>query len=402
MAPHGTVHAGGVTTAPAKNVRWRLRAISLPRTARYPLKVYALSRALYFAIALADVVVQHGALGHELRNWDGKWYVITATTGYPHAVWHEQTPLGFLPMYPALIWLVGAVLQCGQIVSGVIISLVGGAFTTVLVARLAERWWGEAASRRAILFFCLFPGSIVFSMVYSEGLMLALVAACVLALEDRRWTRAGLMAGLSTAVGPVALAAVPACAAVAGRFVWLAGWRDRRARRALAAPLLAPIGLIAFGIFLWFWTGDPLASYKTQGSSWGWKESSTPLAVPRQVILMVKQLFGFGGFHHPGIDLNVVAGVLGTVFLIYALWRLWKSRSRVSLGALVWTAGVAVLTTTSANTPPNARMLICAFPAVLVVGAETEGRRRRWLLGVTFVLTVAMSMVTFVGTGLRP
>ena len=97
-----------------------------------------------------------------------------------------------------------------------------------------------------------------------------------------------------------------------------------------------------------------------------------------------------------------MSGLAGTVFLLYGLWRLWHWRSAVPLVALLWTVGVGVLTLTSANVPPNPRMLICAFPAVLVVGAEAEGRKQRRLLIWTVLLTVAMSMGTFVGNGLRP
>jgi hypothetical protein len=105
---------------------------------------------------------------------------------------------------------------------------------------------------------------------------------------------------------------------------------------------------------------------------------------------------------HPNINLNLIAGLLGTGFLVWALVLLWRHRERVPLPAMLWTAGIAFLTLTSNATPPNARMLICAFPAVIVVAAHLRGRAFHRLIGVTLVLCVAMSMVTFVGTGLRP
>ena len=382
--------------------------VALADKLRYPLGVYAISRGFYLLIALADLAVRGGSIGGEVSNWDGKWYLLTVTYGYPHTIWHLQDTLGFLPLFPMVIWLVGRPflaaglpLHTSYVLAGTIIALVTGAIATVLVGRLAQRWWGEAAARRAILFFCLFPGSIVFSMIYTEGLLLVLVATAILAIERRRWVTAGILAGLSTAVGPVATAIIPAFAIVALLEIRRHGWRDRAARRALWAPVLAPAGLVAFGVFLWIWTGSPFASYSTQHAHWGWQESSSPAAIPNQIGLLFSQILDFT-FRHPGINLNVVSGLAGSVFLFYALWRLWKWRSAVSLVALLWTLGVAVLTLTSANVPPNPRMLLCAFPAVLVVGAEAEGRGQRKLLIWTVVLTVAMSMGTFVGTGLRP
>src|SRR5262249_14832297 len=185
-------------------------------------------------------------------------------------------------LFPMLIWViarpfyfVGLGLATSYILAGIIIALVSGAIATVLVGRLAQRWWGEAAARRALLFFCLFPGSIVFSMVYTEGLLLALVAGAILAVERRRWLTAGILAGLATAVGPVATAIIPALAIVALLEIRRHGWRDREARRALLAPVLAPAGLIGFGAFLWIWPGSPVPSYSTPHSRWGRQGTST-------------------------------------------------------------------------------------------------------------------------------
>jgi hypothetical protein len=262
------------------------------------------------------------------------------------------------------------------------------------------RWWGEETVRRSILFFCLFPGSIVFSMVYTEGLLLALVAGCLLALENRRWVLAGLLAGFSTAVEPVAMGIIPACAAAAFMELRRRGWTDRKAWRSLAAPVLAPAGAIGFGIFLWIWVGTPLASYTTQ--RYDWHESTTPLAIPRAVVTVIKQAIGVEGPPHPNVDLNLVIGILGTAFLFWGLRYLWRTRNRVSVAALVWTVAVAFMTLTSNSTPPNARMLICAFPVILVIGARLRGAAYKRLVAGSFVMLVAMSMLTFVSTGLRP
>jgi Gpi18-like mannosyltransferase len=393
---------GGVLAPARTRPDWQRRLARASRRWRYPLAVYALSRALYLIIAVVDTLIQHWSLRGELANWDGVWYLQLAVHGYPHHVLATQDTLGFFPLYPLMMWVLGNVGGVAYVVSGVAISLITGAIATVLISRLARGWWGEAASRRAVLFFCLFPGSIVFSMVYTEGLLLCLVAGCLLALQERRWLLAGILAGLSTAVGPVAVAIIPACAAVAFQEIRRHGWHDREARRALLAPLLAPVGIAAFGIFLWAWTGSPLASYTTQHQKTGWKEGSSPFALYYQARKLVQEIFGHHSLHHPGINLNLPAGLLGAAFLAFALLLLWRNRNVVSLGALVWTAGVAVLTITSDQTPPNARMLICAFPAVLVVAKELQGKAVRRLIVSSTVLLVAMSFVSFVGTGLRP
>ena len=383
---------------PPRPPRERLRTAL--RELRWPLGIYLLSRVLYLAIALADLAYKHWTLKSQISNWDGVWYLVLAGHGYPHHVSHLQTTLGFFPLYPALVWLLSHVLFCGYVVAGLLISTVGGFITTVLVQRMAASWWGEDAGRRAALFYVLFPGSIVFSMVYSEGLMLTLAAGCLYALQQRRWVLAGLLAAAVTAVGPVAFAIIPACAAAAFVEVRRRGWADREARRSLLAPLLAPLGAVAFGVFLWLWTGTPFASYIAQ--RYGWDERSTPIALWHTTTKLWHQIIHFGGVHHPGINLNYVSGLLGAGFLAWALMLMWRHRRQIPAPALWWTLGITFLTITSENVPPNPRMLICAFPALMVVAYELRGRKFNKLLVVTTVLLFTMSFVSFVGTGLRP
>jgi hypothetical protein len=392
------------------------------RRLRYPLGVYAATRVLYLIIALVDTVARHDTAGRhwtlaqELANWDGRWYLLLSTFGYPQHLSAAQSTLGFFPLYPGLMWLLTHTFGTSYELSGLLIALLTGAAATVLIGRLAAAWWDEAAARRATLFFCVFPGSIVFSMVYTEGLLIMLVAGCLLALGRRRWVLGGVLAGLSTAVGPVAVGIIPACALAALLELRRAGWTWRDLRpagaapdalrravtglRPLVAPLLAPLGVIGLGVFMWVWTGTPTAIYQTQRDDW--HETSTPLAVPRIVESLAQQIQGTDPIRGGVINLNDIAGLLGAGFLVWALVLMWRHRARIPPAAVVWTLAIGLLTVTSNATPPNARMLISAFPALLVVAAALRGHAFRWLIGVTLVLCVAMSAVTFVTYGLRP
>jgi hypothetical protein len=388
--------------------RWRPLLAQL----RVPLGVYAATRLLYLLIALADGLLRGASLKAEVANWDGAWYVQLTSHGYPNSfqlahdqlapfalyAGHAQTTLGFLPLYPILIWATSKALFMSVTAAGLLIATVGGFVATVLVQQLARRWWDEAASRRAVLFFCLFPGSIVFSMDYSEGVMLSLALGCLLALEHRRWVLAGLLAAGATAVAPVALAIVPACAVAAFVELRRHGWR--KGRRALLAPLLAPAGLVAFGLYLWSWAGTPLASYNAQ--RYGWNEKSSPLAIYNTFRHAIHELLHWQSLTHPGINLNYDSGALGAIFLVWALWLIARTRPRISPAAIAWTAWVAILTLTSWNTPPNPRMLICAFPALMVVAYRLRGVAYRRLIAASTGLLVLMSVLTYVGTSLRP
>jgi hypothetical protein len=415
---------------PALARRWNLEAIKAGLSGssrlRYTLYMYLASRVLYLgiaaiALAVADILGAHtgmahtlnqelkplsqSTLGSEFSNWDGKWYLLITSTWYGHHVAMHAgayTTLGFMPLYSMLIWLLAHILPIGGLGAGLAISLIAGGIATVLIGELAAEWWGEERARRAIQLWCFFPGSVVFSMVYSEGLTLALIAGSMLLLQRRRWLWAGVCAGFATAIAPAALAALPMCAAPAAIELCRRGWRDREARRALIAPILAPAGAIGFGIFLWFWTGSPLADYTAQHVEWS--ESTTPLAIPRVAIQFVHQMFVAGvGAHGPGgIDLNGIAALLGTAFLLWAFKLLWEHRSRVPLSAWVWTVCVSLLALTSAKTPPNPRLLIVAFPLVMVVGAVLSERGYRLAMRWAVAATLVMTPITYIGLWLRP
>ena len=307
-----------------------------------------------------------------------------------------------MPLYPALIWVVAHVTQLDNFGAGLLISMIAGAVATVLIGRLAEQWWGEPAARRAIAFWCFFPGTIVFSMVYTEGLTLALIAGAIMLLERRRWVWAGILAGFATAVAPVALSAIPMCAVAAWPVVRDRGWRHPEARRAMLAPILSTFGVLGFAIFLKFWTGSPFADYTAQHVAWS--ESTTPLAIPRVLGSLLRQMYISGvGTHGPGgIDLNAITALLGTAFLFWGFKLLWDHSRRVPTTAWVWTICVALLALTSAKTPPNPRMLIVAFPVVIVVGAALSGRSFKRAMAINIALTLVMSYFTYVGIWLRP
>jgi hypothetical protein len=390
-----------ISTSPRTAARRAAAAIS---SARFALAVYIATRALLLLVALINGTLRHHAFTHELSQWDGLWYRELADHGYPNHVLHIQSTLGFFPLYPMLVWVVSHAVVgpiahwqiLSTTVAGLIVAGVGGAVATVLAERLAAGWWGEQAARRAVLIFCLFPGSVVFSMVYAEGIMLPLAAGCLLALRSKRWLLAGVLAGLATAAEPQALALVPACALAAGLELRRHGWT---ARRALLAPVLAPVGAAAFAIFLWIWTGSPFASLIAQRD--GWSERTDALALVHLARELGNQI-SLRHFNHPTIDLNLVVGLGGAFVLIVLLVLVARNRREMSVEAIVYTLGIAWLGMTSEYVPPMPRLLITAFPAVMVLARYVRGRAFVALLCVNGVALVGLSALTFVGTTLRP
>jgi hypothetical protein len=365
------------------------------------------TRGLLLLAAYLQSSFGHHDFLHELSNWDGLWYREVANRGYLDHVSYAQTTLGFFPLYPLAIWLVEPIIMVltghdsiwASSLAGVGISMVGGAVASYFAYQLATGWWGRETARKATALLILFPGSVVFSMVYSEGLLLPLAAACLLALERRRWVLAGVLAGFATAVQPTGLALIPVCALSAGLEWRRQGYSFSTLRRVIVAPVLSTFGVAAFAIFLWLWTGSPLANYEAQHH--GWSEKTDPLAVVNLAVTLFNEI-SFKHFNQPTINLNLVVGLIGAFLLVWALHLLVRERHRVSVEALVWTVGISFLALTSEYVPPNPRLLITAFPAVMVVARYLHGRTWTLVLWGNGVALVVLSVCTFWGTTLRP
>lgn len=407
-----TVRAGGVSaplwSADARPPRAAARAAAALRPYRAGILVYVGTRVLLLVVAIVNGALRHHSVASELGQWDGHWYGAVVEYGYATHVVHSQSTLGFFPLYPMVVWPVAhalAWLTSHSFVwaityAGAGVSMLGGLVATVLVQMLASGWWGEASGRRAALLFCLFPGSVLFSMVYAEGILIPLAVATILALERRRWLLAGILAALATATEPEALVLVLVCAVSAARELHRRGWSDPSARRSLLAPGLSVLGVGAFATFLWAWAGSPFASFIAQHD--GWKEKTDPLALVRLARRLGSQI-SFAHFNHPTINLNVVIGLLGAVALLGMLVLIFKARREVSVEAIVWTLGISFLAVTSVYPfSPNPRVLITAFPAILVVARYVSGRGWRLLAWGNGVALVGLSALTFVGTTLRP
>jgi hypothetical protein len=212
-----------------------------------------------------------------------------------------------------------------------------------------------------VVLFCLFPGAMTFGMLYSEPLAVAIAAATLLAMLDRRWLLAGLLAALGTLERPTLLVLTGVLAVGA-----IVAVRQRREWRSLAAAPLSLVGVAAFFIPLgsryhdWkFWFHTEEHGWQ-QHVDWGvhvfelltWQLGKVNTQATFYTILLIAML---------------VVSVAGIVFMI---------RERLPWPLTVFTVLTVLSCIISAEQGTKPRFVWSAFGLIIGLAAA---RLPRWL-----------------------
>ena len=350
-----------------------------------PLAMLAASRVItFFVVAISRYVPGSGTVvgglggGHNfdrLAAWDGGWYILAAQHGWPHSVplshgFPAFSTLAFFPAFPLAIRAVHT-LGFSWIFAGFTTSLVFQVVMVILLWQLVKEIWGEPVADRGMMLFLFSPGALVFALIYSEPMLFATAAACLLALRRRWWVVAGLAAAVGTAVRLVGVALVACCLWEAFRAI-----RESRQWRALVAPVLSPLGLVAWMGYLWAHTGSPFTWSKAEKA---WDDSFDPLT-------LIKRYF-FHEVTHTGQHLPRFLPLIGALFCLAALVLLWKAKGPAML--IVYSVVVVFIAASSKIVGLRPRLVESAFPLVLVFGY--------WLKGTIYTVVLACSGVVLGG-----
>lgn len=222
--------------------------------------------AVKFAVvaALMVAVRQSGEKPLAYTFADISWYNSIATDGYqlpPDGdISSTQSNLAFFPLLPMLMRIPMA-LGLSPLYAGILVSLIASIFAAAALFRIGELLYNERVGRYLALSFAVFPlAAFAFSLPLSEALFVALAA----------WTILWCLRGNVLAAAPIALAAgltrgtAPAVIAV----VYWCALRSVIARRdigkSLLAMAIAPLGLLAFFLYLRSLTGQTFAWLQVQ------------------------------------------------------------------------------------------------------------------------------------------
>ncbi|MEA2507808.1 MAG: hypothetical protein QOH48_2426 [Actinomycetota bacterium] len=304
-------------------------------------------------------------------KWDAVAFLRIALHGYTSAL-TEQHPTAFFPLLPLLLRGLIAVGVTGA-GAGLLLSAIGSFIAFWYLYRLAETELGPRCGRLTVLYLALFPSSVFLVAGYTEALFLAGAVASFYYARQGSWAKVPLPA------------AVAAASRSSGVFLLAAlGLEALVQRKASGRGLLQPLIAVAFGslpvlaycFFLERARGDPFFYFTDERLGWH-RNFANPVSA------LVNT------FHHPGAPIEIVAAVVGVLFVV------WSARAKQwSYMAYMLLLLTSLVTTTYYLSIP--RLLLSFFPAPLLLAGATKDRpRAARLILVIFGLLSLLGVIAF-------
>jgi Mannosyltransferase (PIG-V) len=287
---------------------------------RFPLSLAAI--AIFASIRLVALGVSafllprgkfqtlHYSLWHLIASWDSGRFLTIAAQGYSYVPGNLRHDVIFawFPGYPAAIDALSWIPGVGADRAALTVTVAAGLAAAWGLARLGLALTGDPRiSLLMVALWAVAPGSLVWTMLYSEALFCALAVWSLVALVERRWlTAAGLtiLAGTvrSTAIALVAAVAVAALAPViravrAGEPVG-AWWRP------LVSGLAAPLGLIGY------WGYSAWDTHHLAGFVWVEKNAHNGFDWGKGIVLAAKSAIISGPTAPVALTLLVIAAAV--------------------------------------------------------------------------------------------
>lgn len=247
--------------------------------------------------------------GNAWHQWDTLWYESIASGGYqvPNLIHFDgKDPLDFqfnIAFFPALPLLMkaGGVLGVTAAWSGILVSLVAGAFACVALGRLVEDVGGRPST--GVWVWALAPTAVFLAAPYTEALFAAFAFWAWWCARRRAWVWAGALAGGAAFVRSNALflgVALIAMLVIYDRPNWRRGL-------ALVLPFVVTFGYFAYLAQL---TGSWTAWFDVQHVRWD-RSTVDPIT---SFLNTYEQIFTFNG---PGtISTRFISEILAALLLV--------------------------------------------------------------------------------------
>ncbi|MFJ1802655.1 hypothetical protein [Streptomyces sp. NPDC088180] len=374
------------------------RAAAAFRAAAPALAVYAGVRALgLLAFWAAASAAGKDPLGPLSGRWDSVWYQRIAENGYRYTVTlpdgSVHSDLAFFPLLPALERALSEVTPLTLGGAGLLVAWTAGLLAAWGIYAIGAHLRGRRTGVVLAALWGVYPTAFVQSMAYTETLFTALAAWALYAVLRGRWIVAGALCVLAGLTRPTA-AALIAALAITAAVTLVREYRDerragpvlRRNARMIAGVALAPLGWLAYVVFVAVREGSPFAYFDVQ-AQWG-----NNIDGGRALAAFI------AGLPWPAaLGLCAALGLLGWLVVLCV-------RQRQPLPVLVYALTIVVISLIGAGYfGSRPRLMMPAFPlllppAVALLRLRTTGRTAA-ALAVLACASAAYGAWTLLGSG---
>lgn len=330
---------------------------------------YAAARAVGLVVFGVAATIEGKDAHHLLTGrWDAVWYRRIAEDGYGYTITlpngDVHSDLAFFPLFPLLERALAAVTPLGAADAGLVVSWIASLAAAWGIYAVGAHFAGRRAGVLLAVLWGVYPTAYVQSMAYTETLFTALAAWALYAVLRDRWLLAGALTVLAGLTRPSAAALIAALGVTA--LVHVVKERRLPARMA-AGVLLAPLGWLAYVVYVGVEQGSATAYFDVQGG-WG-NHVDGGVALARFIV---------------GLPLPAALGLTAALALLGWVLALCV-RQRQPLPLLVYTVAlVAISLVGSGYFGSRPRLMMPAFPLLLPAAAALCRVRTR-----TATLTLA-------------
>ena len=224
---------------------------------------------------------------HHTAMWDAGWYKIVIDDYYQT----NAASAAFYPLFPLMVGIIQTAsfhfidtLAAGQIVNTVSVWL---AMTALLVLGRNFLTWGKQFW--LVILVLSSPAAFFMHVFYGEALFMALGLWAYLFALRRQWLYMGLLLALLTATRLPSILFVGLCGL---EFMRSYHWKMRKMfNKNLLYFLLAPIGFIAYGVYLFIERGDFLGMFHAYQATSDWSYQVFDINIVKTILRVAYELF---------------------------------------------------------------------------------------------------------------
>ncbi|MFD3655108.1 hypothetical protein [Streptomyces sp. NPDC058620] len=398
FARAGETPSRTAATAPPPRRRGLRHRAAVALTAAAPaLGAYAAVRVIGLLVFWVWATLAGRDALHLLSGrWDSVWYQRIAEDGYRYSVTladgSVHSDLAFFPLLPALERGIADVTPLTVGGAGLFVAWLAGLLAAWGIFAVGARLYGRRTGVVLAALWGVYPTAFVQSMAYTETLFTALAAWALYAVLTGRWIVAGalcVLAGLTRPSAAALVAALAITAAVTLVKEYRAGDREgmlRRHARMLLGVVIAPLGWLAYVVFVAVRQDSPFAYFEIQ-AQWG-----NSIDGGRALAAFIL-----------GLPLPAALGLCAALGLLG--WLLYLCvRQRQPLPVLVYAIAIVVISLIgSGYFGSRPRLMMPAFPLLLpasvaLLRPRTTARTAAVLAALAFA-SAAYGAWTLLGSG---